>query len=66
MHYATVGAALLWTLEKGLGASWTPELAAAWTLAYTTLSGFMIREAYGHDAEATSALTEGSRDLEFA
>jgi hypothetical protein len=26
----------------------------------------MIREAYGHDAEATSALTEGSRDLEFA
>ena len=34
VHYATVGAALLWTLEKGLGPSWTPELAAAWTLAY--------------------------------
>ena len=48
VHYAAVGAALLWTLEKGLGPSWTPELAAAWTLAYTTLSGFMIGEAYGH------------------
>jgi nitric oxide dioxygenase len=66
VHYATVGAALLWTLEKGLGPSWTPELAAAWTLAYTTLSGFMIQEAYGHAAEATSALAESSRDREFA
>ena len=31
--------ALLWTLEKGLGSAWAPELAAAWTAAYTTLSG---------------------------
>ena len=46
-HYAPVGAALLWTLEKGLGAAWTPKLAEAWTAAYTTLSGFMISEAYG-------------------
>ena len=41
-HYASVGAALLWTLERGLGASWTPEIAAAWTSAYVTLSDFMI------------------------
>ena len=33
-HYA-----LLWTLEKGLGSARAPELAAAWTAAYTTLSG---------------------------
>ncbi|MGZ5924548.1 MAG: globin family protein, partial [Rhizomicrobium sp.] len=46
-HYAPVGAALLWTLEKGLGAAWTPGLASAWTNAYATLSGFMIKEAYG-------------------
>ena len=46
-HYAPVGAALLWTLEKGLGSAWTPPLADAWTAAYTTLSGFMIKEAYG-------------------
>ncbi len=46
-HYAPVGAALLWTLEKGLGDDWTPELAQAWGTAYGTLSGFMIAEAYG-------------------
>src|SRR5580698_10040666 len=27
-HYAPVGAALLWTLEQGLGVQWTPDLAA--------------------------------------
>lgn len=46
-HYEPVGAALLWTLEKGLGDKWTPDVAAAWTEAYVTLSGFMIGEAYG-------------------
>jgi len=50
--YAPVGAALLWTLERGLGAAWTPQLAAAWTAAYTTLSGFMIAEAYGQTEAA--------------
>ena len=51
-HYAPVGAALLWTLEQGLGSAWTTELAEAWTEAYTTLSGFMIGEAYGRGAAA--------------
>lgn len=46
-HYPVVGSALLWTLEKGLGSAWTPDVAAAWTAAYGTLSGFMISEAYG-------------------
>jgi hemoglobin-like flavoprotein len=46
-HYPVVGAALLWTLEKGLGSEWTPDVAGAWTAAYGTLSGFMISEAYG-------------------
>src|ERR1700685_1945899 len=46
-HYPVVGAALLWTLEKGLGEAWTPEVAEAWTAAYATLSGYMISEAYG-------------------
>jgi hemoglobin-like flavoprotein len=45
--YRPVGAALLWTLERGLGDEWNPDLAAAWTAAYTTLSGYMISEAYG-------------------
>jgi hemoglobin-like flavoprotein len=51
-HYAPVGEALLWTLERGLGTGWTRELAAAWTAAYTTLSQFMIGEAYGRSAAA--------------
>jgi len=46
-HYPVVGGALLWTLEKGLGDAWTPEVANAWTAAYGTLSGYMISEAYG-------------------
>ena len=46
-HYPVVGGALLWTLEKGLGEAWTPAVAAAWTAAYSTLSSFMISEAYG-------------------
>ena len=46
-HYPVVGGALLWTLEKGLGEGWTPDIAAAWATAYGTLSGFMISEAYG-------------------
>jgi nitric oxide dioxygenase len=46
-HYPVVGGALLWTLEKGLGDAWTPEVAAAWAAAYGTLSGYMISEAYG-------------------
>ncbi len=50
--YAPVGAALLWTLEKGLGAQWSPELAAAWGSAYTILSEYMIGEAYGRSAAA--------------
>jgi hemoglobin-like flavoprotein len=51
-HYPVVGAALLWTLEKGLGDGWTPELADAWGAAYGTLSGYMISQAYGSSLAA--------------
>ena len=51
-HYPVVGSALLWTLEKGLGDGWTPDVAEAWTAAYGTLSGFMISEAYGRPQAA--------------
>jgi hemoglobin-like flavoprotein len=50
-HYAVVGEALLWTLARGLDGQWTPEIAAAWTAAYGTLSGYMISEAYPQAAE---------------
>jgi len=45
--YQPVAAALLWTLERGLGEQWTPQLAAAWTEAYAILANFMISEGYG-------------------
>jgi len=46
-HFATVGNALLRTLQKGLGDEFTPELKGAWVEAYGTLSGLMKEAAYG-------------------
>ncbi|SKB04253.1 Hemoglobin-like flavoprotein [Prosthecobacter debontii] len=40
-HYDTVAGALLWTLEKGLGDAYTPEVAEAWTATYTLLADVM-------------------------
>jgi hemoglobin-like flavoprotein len=44
-HYEPVGAALLWTLEQGLGADFTPPVKAAWTEVYMTLAGVMQKGA---------------------
>jgi hemoglobin-like flavoprotein len=49
-HYDTVGASLLWTLEQGLGSSFTPEVKEAWTVVYTLLAHTM-KEAAGEAAE---------------
>jgi nitric oxide dioxygenase len=51
-HYASVGAALLWSLEQGLGFDFTPEVRDAWATAYGLLSSAMI--------EATSAPLRGA------
>jgi len=40
-HYETVGAALLWTLEKGLGKAFTPETKEAWATVYGVLATTM-------------------------
>ena len=40
-HYDTVAGALLWTLEKGLGEAFTPEVKSAWVSVYTLLAGMM-------------------------
>jgi nitric oxide dioxygenase len=40
-HYQTVGDALLWTLQQGLGDNFTPEVAEAWSTAYGVLAGTM-------------------------
>jgi len=40
-HYDTVGTALIWTLEKGLGEAFTPECRQAWIDVYTLIAGVM-------------------------
>jgi hemoglobin-like flavoprotein len=40
-HYAPVGAALLWTLEQGLGPTFTPPVKEAWIATYTTIAHAM-------------------------
>lgn len=46
--YDTVGAALLKTLEQGLGDAWNDEVKEAWTVTYTTLASVMIGAADEH------------------
>lgn len=40
-HYDTVGEALLWTLERGLGDAFTADVRNAWAAAYTLLARTM-------------------------
>lgn len=45
-HYDTVGAALLWTLEQGLGQAFTAEVKDAWATVYNVLAKCMKEAAY--------------------
>jgi hemoglobin-like flavoprotein len=45
-HYNTVGAALLGTLETGLGDDFTTEVKNAWAEVYGTMADVMIGAAY--------------------
>ena len=53
-HYDSVGVALLWTLEQGLGAAWTPEAAVAWKEVYGLLSGIMRNAQRAASAKAAA------------
>ena len=44
-HYATVATALVWTLEQGLGADFTPEVRGAWVAAYELMADTMMQAA---------------------
>jgi hemoglobin-like flavoprotein len=44
-QYDSVGIALLWTLERGLGSGFTAEVRSAWTEAYLLLSTVLRRAA---------------------
>jgi len=50
-HYDIVAEALLWTLDKGLGADFTPDVKEAWISVYTTLADTM---------KSAEVLSEGS------
>jgi len=50
-HYASVGAALIWTLEQGLGDEFTPDVREAWTEAYTFLADVMIEASHAVGAD---------------
>ena len=51
-HYGQVGAALLWTLDAGLGEEWSDEAAMAWSIAYQMIANVMIEGARQHQRSA--------------
>ena len=53
--YATVGRALLDTLEMGLGDAFTPAVRGAWTEAFETLASVMLAASSQADSEQGSA-----------
>ena len=60
-HYDTVGAALLETLDAGLGEAFTPDVKDAWTEVYTVLATTMKDAANSMPIEP--GLTEGKKRL---
>lgn len=52
-HYETVGTALIWTLEQGLGESFTEEVRDAWIAAYRAIAGIMTGAAERRAQETT-------------
>jgi len=54
-QYKSVGTALLWTLEQGLGAEFTPELKEAWAALYEFVSGVMISAARSEGSASGAA-----------
>jgi hemoglobin-like flavoprotein len=45
-HYETVGTALIWTLEQGLGDAFTPDTRQAWIEVYGILTSVMQNAAH--------------------
>ncbi len=55
-HYDTVGTALIYTLETGLGDAFTPDVKDAWVEVYTVLATTMKDAA--SEVETATAVTE--------
>jgi len=59
--YATVGQALIWTLEKGLGSAFTAEVRNAWIAVYTLIADTMkAAAAAGRAADSSTVSQEGA------
>jgi len=54
-HFDAVGDALIFTLAQVLGEEFSPDIRAAWVLAYDEVSAVMIRAAASAPSEATLA-----------
>ena len=61
-HYDTVGAALLWTLEMGLGKAFTAEMKEAWTAVYVLLATTMKDAARERGGRGLGACARGPRE----
>lgn len=55
-HYATVGAALLRTLQIGLGKAFNPEVRAAWANVYSMIANAMRNAASDLELETEAAM----------
>ena len=58
-HFASVGAALVWTVQVMLGPACTPEVRTAWTEAYSLIAAVMRRAAESRAPEGYSAAVSG-------
>jgi len=56
-HYTSVGKALIWTLEQGLGADFTPEVKEAWTTVYGLLAETMKNATAPAEASGCAPVT---------
>jgi hemoglobin-like flavoprotein len=59
-HYATVGTALLWTLERGLGEAFASEVREAWTAVYTLVAETMKTASREHLKAQPTGSSQGS------
>jgi nitric oxide dioxygenase len=57
-QYASVGAALVWTIEQVLGDDASPEVSSAWREAYTLVAAIMARAARRSGPTAPAPLAE--------
>ena len=56
-HYSSVGRALIWALEQGLGADFTPEVKDAWTTVYDVLANTMKNATARAEASGCASMT---------